>query len=486
MSFVVEFPLKTESWQRDILNKRFSIAEHMYNSLLNVTFKRYREMKSTKEYRNLVSLLSNDKNSNKSIYRQINDLRKRYGLSEYAFHSDIKYMQKHFKENIDSFTAQKIATHLWKSYEKMFFSNGNHIHYKKKGSLKSVEGKSNRTGIIFKNDILYWKGLEMPVIIDYRNAYECEAITQHDISYCRIVRRYGKRNIHFNVQIIFKGTPPVKYDIQTGEVRHPLGNGDVGIDIGTSTIAVTGEHECHMQELAEGIKNIEREVALIQRKIERSRRAMNPDNYNEDGTIKKERKKWTFSKRYMKLLFRLRYLSQKHAFIRKQKHETLANKIISMGDTVYVENMDFKALASRSKKTEVSEKTGRYKRKKRYGKSIGNRAPAMVLAIIDRKLHYHGKEIVEINTIKARASQYNHISDNYKKKSLSQRWHEFDDGTRVQRDLYSSYLIMNTNNTHDGFDKEKCDKRFDEFIKNHNMEIERLKTTTHVSSMGLN
>ena len=54
MSFVVEFPLKTESWQRDILNKRFSIAEHMYNSLLNITFKRYREMKSTKEYRNLV------------------------------------------------------------------------------------------------------------------------------------------------------------------------------------------------------------------------------------------------------------------------------------------------------------------------------------------------------------------------------------------------------------------------------------------------
>lgn len=29
--------------------------------------------------------------------------------------------------------------------------------------------------------------------------------------------------------------------------------------------------------------------------MDRSRRAMNPDNYNEDGTIKKGKKKWILS-----------------------------------------------------------------------------------------------------------------------------------------------------------------------------------------------
>lgn len=76
MSFVVEFPLKTESWQCDVLDRRFSVAEHIYNSLLNVSQKHYKEMIQTREYRNLVSQLSDDKKNNKVIYRKINDLRK--------------------------------------------------------------------------------------------------------------------------------------------------------------------------------------------------------------------------------------------------------------------------------------------------------------------------------------------------------------------------------------------------------------------------
>lgn len=56
-----------------------------------------------------------------------------------------------------------------------------------------------------------------------------------------------------------------------------------------------------------------------------------------------------------------------------------------------------------------------------FGKSIGNRAPAMLLTILDRKLHYYGKELIKMNTWKAKASQYNHYTGEYKKKSLSKR-----------------------------------------------------------------
>ena len=97
----------------------------MYNSLLNVTQKRYKEMIKTKKYRMLTSSLSGNKKTDKDIWKQINDIRKQYGMSEYSFHKDIKSIQKHFKDNIDAHTAQKIATELWKAYEKLFFGNGN-------------------------------------------------------------------------------------------------------------------------------------------------------------------------------------------------------------------------------------------------------------------------------------------------------------------------------------------------------------------------
>lgn len=103
--FVVTFPLKTEIYQEDILNKRFEIGRKIYNSLVNVTQKRYKEMIKTKQYRILMSSLTGNKQTDKEILKQINEIRKQYGMSEYSFHKDVKQMQHHFKNNIDSNTS---------------------------------------------------------------------------------------------------------------------------------------------------------------------------------------------------------------------------------------------------------------------------------------------------------------------------------------------------------------------------------------------
>lgn len=134
-NFIVEFPLKTEKYQEDILNKRFEIGRKIYNSLVNVTQKRYREMIKTREYRNLISSLTGNKKADKEIWKQINNIRKQYNMSEYSFYTDVQKMQKHFKDNIDSFTSQKIAAALWKSYDKLFYGNGKKVYYKKYGEL---------------------------------------------------------------------------------------------------------------------------------------------------------------------------------------------------------------------------------------------------------------------------------------------------------------------------------------------------------------
>ena len=80
--------------------------------------------------------------------------------------------------------------------------------------------------------------------------------------------------------------------------RHYYGKGNIGCDIGTQTIAYTSNTEVGLENLAErgnSIQHVERQKALILRAMERSRRAMNPNHYNENGTVKKGHKQWNFS-----------------------------------------------------------------------------------------------------------------------------------------------------------------------------------------------
>ena len=144
-----------------------------------------------------------------------------------------------------------------------------------------------------------------------------------------------------------------------------------------------------------------------------------------------------------------------------------------------------KELFGEKKAKEVKKnKKGKNLSRKRFGKSIANRAPAMLLSILDRKLHYFGKELIKINTRKAKASQYNHVEDDYKKKKLSERWNIIN-GQKVQRDMYSAFLIMNVNEDLSSFDLEKCNNRYENFLYLHNKEVERLQGRKNLSCVGI-
>ena len=161
----------------------------------------------------------------------------------------------------------------------------------------------------------------------------------------------------------------------------------------------------------------------------------------------------------------------------------MANYIISLGNKVYVEKMNFAGLGRRAKNTEKNDK-GKFKRKKQFGKSLANKAPSMLLTIIDRKLNYFGEELIEINTFEAKASQFNHFDGTYAKKSLSQRWNDFN-GIKVQRDMYSAFLIMNISNDLKSFDINKCNERFNSFYRLHNLEVDRLKGHKNLRSIAI-
>lgn len=104
-----------------------------------------------------------------------------------------------------------------------------------------------------------------------------------------------------------------------------------------------------------------------------------------------------------------------------------------------------------------------------------SRAPAMLIQVLEQKLSYLGLEVKKINTSQVKASQYDHKADTYKRKQLSERWHVFEDGTSVQRDLYSAFLICYTTETLDGIDRKACLRNYQQFKQLQDEEILRIR-----------
>ena len=374
------------------------------------------------------------------------------------------------------------------------------VNFIKRGEILSFEGKTNTTGWFYRNKHIVFDGKKIGLQINEKDLYIQESFSaiengvefrykdkevhvrtaSYKVKYVRILKRVIRGKDRYFAQMTVQGFPPPKRN-NDGRFKHEAGNGRVGGDLGTSSIAVVGENDVLFTNLADNVMNLSNKIRFIQRKMERSKRAMNPIYFHDDGTIKKGKKVWIFSKRYNKLKSMLKEFHRKQAISRKQSHNQLSNKLLTFGDEHYWEEMNIQGLQKRSKKTEISEKTGKFKRKKRFGKSIGHRAPAMFLRILERKIITHGGTFKKVNTFKFKASQYDHKSNKYKKKELKERWHRFDDGTKIQRDLYSAFLLKNSNKIRTKANKKLCEETFPSFKTFHDREIERIEKQ-HVHS----
>ena len=108
----------------------------------------------------------------------------------------------------------------------------------------------------------------------------------------------------------------------------------------------------------------------------------------------------------------------------------------------------------------------------------------MLISAISRKLGYFDIDLVKVSTFDTKASQFNHFDGTYTKKSLSQRWNDFN-GIKVQRDMYSAFLIMNIADDLKNFDIDKCNERFENFYLLHNLEVDRLTGKKNLSSIAI-
>lgn len=467
------------------------------NELIGLMKKNYEQLMRTKKYRKLRNLYGSteDKKKRKDLANQLNEMQKQYDVTwDYCRASMIPIGKKY---GIDAIFALTKAEDVWHGMEKCLYDNGKVLHFSKYGDLPCIRAKQINRGIPIsvKDNKLQFKlsksifGIkvndrfqtdEINAVLDYLNKPEIidnKAIqTLVDKGYCistyrpcyatlvpKIIR--GKYKVYLHVTIEGKAKP--KYD-RFGNPRHKFGKGIIGADIGTQTVAYTSDIEVGLKNLSErgnSIQKSERLERLYYRAMDRSRRATNPQNYNDDGTIKKGRKSWKYSKHYKKLKAKHQELCRINAINRQLAINEDANHLRSLGDVFVTEPKNASKLMKRAKGTTINNK-GRFNKKRRFGKSIKNRCPSGFQTTIEKKFNVSGGAYIEVPN-NYRASQYDHTADDYIKKKLSDRMYKLTDGTLVQRDWYSSFLLYCYDYKTKGIDKNKC---VTEFNKCHNKE----------------
>lgn len=382
-NFIIELPIKITIKVLIILSKRFEVARFIYNAALGEALKR---LKLARE-----SNLWKKAKKDKKYYKQALE---KYNFSEYSLHEYIKDIQKKFSDKIDSSTAQKIATRAFLATKEYLYKKRGKPRFKSKNQFNSIEGKSNITGIRFKDGKIIWKDICLELIYDEIDKHGIQAHALNSkTKYVRLVRKFINGKERFYAQLVQEGNPKLKYSI---------GDNIVGLDIGPSTIAYVSKNEAELTLFGKDLILKEDKLKKLQR--EKSRKNKN-------------------SRRYNNLSVKIAEINRKEAETRKKLHGMLSNNILKIGNIINTEKLSYKSF------------------QKNFGKSIKKRAPKKFLMELSRKAENAGGRVFEFSPNLLKLSQRCHICNQTKKKDLSQRFHTCCN-INAQRDLYSAYLAQ--------------------------------------------
>ena len=229
-----------------------------------------------------------------------------------------------------------------------------------------MEGKRNDVGLRFVLDpnagdggFLLWNEQVIPALIDWLDPVVQHGL-RHKIKYVRLIRRKASstqaqgadcEGNRYYVQLVLEGHAFTK------KKHEKTGVETVGLDIGPQTLAmVSREGKADLVTFCQELETNAREKRRLQRKMDRQRRANNPENYDEKGRVKKHGKtrlRWKESRRYKATRQQYAHTERRLAAHRKSLHGKLAHAIVKMGKTINIEKTSFKGW------------------QKQYGRSIG-------------------------------------------------------------------------------------------------------------------
>lgn len=438
-SFVIEIPLIVSSQIEKELLARFQAGRQLYNACLNEAMVRVNLIQNSEAWlkaKTLPRRIRKGKKyaSNPERKQLFNQAWKDYRFSEYELHSFATLAANRSKwiaTKIDSNTQQKLATRAFNAAKKVLLGQAQKVRFKVPSRFRSLEGKTNKQGIRWKDEQLVWGKLKIKAQINWLNPVIKYGLDS-PVKYVRIVWRELNGKRRWYAQLINEGLPYSK-------PNNYIANGVVGLDLNVSNIAFVGDKQAGLLPFAANVPTYQKEIRRLQRKLERSRRKNNPENYHPEMTTQKGRKtvvkksksikgkqQWNNSKTYLKTAAKKRELERRKTAYAKSQNRKIVNEILRHGKQIKTEKVSVKGW------------------QKRYGKAIAAKSPGFVQSELSRKAESAGGSFQKFSTRKTALSQ-THLNGTRIKKSLSQRVHRDSSGFEMHRDLFSAYLARYVN-----------------------------------------
>lgn len=433
-SFITELPLKVDSKQERELAARFQAARHLYNACLGEALVRMNLLRDSELWQQAKKLKGGSKKERQDLFNQA---RNRYKFSEFdigSFATATANNSKWIKEKLGAHEKINMGVRAFKAVDKILFGVAKGIRFKPANRFKSVEGKSNTTGIRFVNNQVLWKKLVLnPIIDDPQTSFEWNnPVIVHGLNspckYCRILWRNLNGRKRWFVQLVNEGLPYQK-------PQNYVKDGTIGLDLNISNVAFVGDDYAGLLPFAQNVPTYEREIKALQSKMHRSQRMHNPGNFEPDfdkqvgnkivrkkGKVKPGKKQWVKTRNYRAHQAKKAEIERKKAAYSKSENRKLVNEILRHGNRIKTENVSVKAW------------------QKRYGKAISAKSPGFFQAELARKAESAGGKLVKFSTQKTALSQ-THLDGTRIKKKLSERIHKDVTGIKpMHRDLMSAYL----------------------------------------------
>ncbi len=434
-TFLLELPLLVDPAQAKRLRAHLEAARQLYNALLGEALGRMQRMRADRRWQEARAVPLTQKQARASAFSA---LRKEYGFSEYALHTFAKEANcTWIADHVDAVLAQTLATRAYRAVNQVCLGKARRVRFKSRGrGLDSLENKRPNTGLRFvlqnpqegNAGWLIWKEDKLPALIDWNDPVVKHGLG-HPIKYARLVRRKAespraqgadREGNRYYVQLALEG-------LSYQKPKHTVGTDTIGLDVGPSTIAmVPREGKADLRAFCEELLPTGKTRHRLERKLDRQRRANNPEHYDEQRRPKKRSKHsppWKNSKGYLKTRRQLANQDRKIAAHRKSIHGRHVHELMQIGNQIRLEKLSYKSW------------------QKQYGRSVGRHAPGMFIDLLKRTVARTGGTLVELPTRTTKLSQYCHGCQQCVAKPLSVRWHECPCGIGpVQRDLYAAFL----------------------------------------------
>jgi len=331
-SFVCELPLVLVAADERALRIRLDAARQVYNAALGEGLRRLTLLRESHVYRAARALPKRTKAERTARNIAFRQLDIHFRLREYDLHTYAKqFSQCWIGQHLDANTIQTITTRAWNAVRQYQLGVRGRPRFKGKGQFDSVEGKTNKQGIRWRDGHVRWgDDRHQAALVLQADIPADDPVVAHalacPVKFVRIVRRTLNGRDRFFVQLVCAGTPYRK-------PAHPVGQGVIGLDPGPRSFGIAGAAWGAQVDLATPLGSSRRERRRVQRAIDRQRRANNPANYLPDGCIRPGRKHWHISQHQRDNERKLAESHRKEAAYRKALHGQLVNALLGLATT---------------------------------------------------------------------------------------------------------------------------------------------------------